>query len=164
MYWVCRTLLFVLLAASISTKSAAAERQVARDQRDVDSQLEYLAGSYRLVGKEPGTNHTFLGEVIMTKRGDRLQILRTIGGVTVRGNGRIEPLAKSGDLKVVTCLRVRLKTAKGNFEGTYLYRSDGDNYARISGYFYQIDPRSGRPLATAGPGLEAMFPEGPLSQ
>lgn len=160
MYWVCRILFFVLLASLNATTGTAAQPQV-RDQ--TDSQLEYLAGSHRLVGKELGTSNTFLGEVVMKKRGNRLQILRTIGGVTVRGNGWIEPLAKSGDLKSINCLRVRLKTAKGHFEGTYLYRSDGDNYARISGYVYQVDPHSGRPLYTSNPGLEAMFAENPLS-
>lgn len=59
-------------------------------------------------------------------------------------------------------LRMRFRSGNSSFEGTYLFHSDLDNYARITGYLYKVDPKTGVPVNTKNPGLETLFPEAPL--
>jgi hypothetical protein len=157
-----RPLWFLLLAVSIVSTSTGARPQAVPNKIDVGVFTQFLLGSYRLIGKEAGTNKTFLGEMVIRKRGNRLQILRTVGGLTVRGFGKVEPSAKAGDLALLPCLRIQFKTAKGRFEGTYLWLSDPDNYARLTGYVYPSNAPNG-PLFR-NPGLEVLFPDDPLNR
>jgi hypothetical protein len=96
--------------------------------------------------------------VIINLKGKQLQVVRTVNGVTMEGVGRIE-VASPESSRV---LRIRFTNGNNKFEGTYLYHSDLDNYARITGYPYKIDPKTGVPIDTKNPGLEALFPEAPL--
>lgn len=125
---------------------------------DLDDLLRYFVGSYVLIGKELDSNRTFLGRVIMNQKGTELQVLRTVNGITSEGVGRIEaaPLAES------RVLRIRFSNGNNKYEGTYLFHSDLDNYARITGYLYKIDPKTGVPIETKNPGLETLFPEAPM--
>lgn len=107
----------------------------------------FLAGSYWLIGKRPDGDVPYQGRVRLENRGDHLAVERTIAGVTSRGEARIEPLTV-GEGEV---LRLRFREAGTAFEATYLFQSDPDNYARLSGYVY----RPGQP--TGNPGLEALF-------
>src|ERR1700678_1922856 len=114
--------------------------------------LVYLAsaGSYRLIGKEPDSDKTFLGKLTMSHQGRRLQILRTVDGVTMEGVGTVENQV----------LRIRYGSGDSSFEGTYLLQSDPDNYyARITGYLYKVEQKTGHPVETKNPGLEVLFPE-----
>lgn len=104
------------------------------------------------------SNKPFVGRVIINQKGKQLQILRTVNGVTIEGVGRIEQAAPESS----RVLRIRFSSGTNKFEGTYLYHSDLDNYARLTGYLYKIDPKTGIPIDTKNPGLEALFPEGPL--
>jgi hypothetical protein len=69
-----------------------------------------------------------------------------------RGTGSID-LATADRIKV---LRVRYQ---GGLEGNYLFGSDLDNYARITGYIYRVGQRT-----TRNPGLEALFADAVLSR
>jgi hypothetical protein len=73
-----------------------------------------------------------------------------------------EPSAKAGDLALLPCLRIQFKTVKGRFEGTYLWLSDPDNYARLTGYVYPINAPNGPSFRN--PGLEVLFPDDPLNR
>jgi hypothetical protein len=129
-----------------------------RPRANTDDLLNYFTGSYRLIGKELDSDKTFLGRVIIDPKGHELKVLRTVNGMTSEGVGRIEftPVASS------RVLRIRFSSGNSKFEGTYLYHSDLDNYTRITGYLYKVDPRTGVPIDTKNPGLEALFPEAPL--
>ena len=149
-----------LLTFSFSGSGLANEPGPSPASDDIDSLLDYFTGSYRLIGKELDSSKTFLGRVVMNRKGNQLQILRTINGTTVEGVGNIEiaPLASS------RVLRIRFRSGASKFEGTYLFHSDLDNYARITGYLYKIDPKTGIPIDTKNPGLETLFPEAPMKR
>jgi hypothetical protein len=129
-------------------------QMTAASATDRDDLLRYLEGSYRLVGKEMNGDKTFLGKVELKKRGSKLDVVRLINGIRIRGTGWID-FATADRIKI---LRMRFHTSKGQFEGAYMFCSDLDNYVRIAGYFYRGD----KPL-TRNPGLEAMFPEAPMA-
>jgi len=153
-------LLSALFLISFLEPGVAAGSQPSPTSDDINDLLGYLTGSYFLIGKELDGEKTFLGKVIINRKGTRLQILRTVNGTTVEGVGRIEvaPLASS------RVLRIRFKSGNSSFEGTYLYHSDLDNYPRITGYLYKVNPKTGVPIETKKPGLETLFPEAPLKQ
>ena len=155
------TVIFTLLLTfSFSWSGIANEPGPSPANDDIDSLLDYFTGSYRLIGKELDSSKTFLGRVVMNRKGNQLQILRTINGTTVEGIGNIEmaPLTSS------RVLRIRFSSGPSKFEGTYLFHSDLDNYARITGYLYKIDPKTGIPIDTKNPGLETLFPEAPMKR
>jgi len=122
---------------------------------DRDDLLRYLEGSYRLVGKEMNSDKTFLGKVELKKRGSKLDVVRLINGTRIRGTGWID-FATADRIKI---LRMRFHTSKGQFEGAYMFCSDLENYARITGYFFPGDKGTIR-----NPGLEVLFPEAVFSQ
>jgi hypothetical protein len=109
---------------------------------------DYLAGKYILIGKALDGDSTYQGSVEFVSKRDHLDVTRTLNGVTVMGIGRIE-YALGADR--ATVLRVRFKQDGVDYETTYLWRSDLDNYARISGYLY----RPG--VKTDSPGMEVLF-------
>ena len=148
----------LLLPFSVSESSIANEPGPSPANDDIDSLLDYFTGSYRLIGKQLDSSKTFLGRVVINRKGNQLQILRTVNGTTVEGVGTIQtaPLTSS------RVLRIRFSSGASKFQGTYLFHSDLDNYARITGYLYKIDPKTGAPIDTKNPGLETLFPEGPL--
>jgi hypothetical protein len=148
----------VLLVLFLAGSGSATSPTPSPTSDDIDDVLGFLTGSYRLIGKELDSNKPFLGRVVINLKGKQLQVLRTVNGVTMEGVGRIE-VASPESSRV---LRIRFTSGNNNFEGTYLYHSDLDNYARITGYLYKIDPKTDLPIDTKNPGLEALFPEAPL--
>ena len=148
----------VLLILLLSESGFATSPTPSSTSDDIDDLLGFLTGSYRLVGKELDSNKPFVGRVIINLKGKQLQVLRTVNGITTEGVGRIEMAAPESS----RVLRIRFSSGNSKFEGTYLFHSDLDNYARITGYLYKIDPKTGIPIDTKNPGLEALFPEAPL--
>lgn len=108
----------------------------------------FLHGTYWLVGKEPDGERTYLGRVILTARGDHLDMVRVIEGKSGQGQAWVEPLV-IGEGEI---LRLRYTENGVAFEGAYLWQGDPDNQARLSGYVYRADGRS-----TLSPGMEALF-------
>jgi hypothetical protein len=155
-------LLSILLALFLTQSGLAtsATPTPTPTSEDLDDLLDYFTGSYRLIGKELDSEKPFIGRVVIKRKEKQLQVLRTVNGITSEGVGRIE-FASLGESRV---LRIRFTSGNNKFEGTYLFHSDLDNYARITGYLYKIDPKTGVPINTKNPGLEALFPEAPLKQ
>ena len=115
--------------------------------RHADS-CDFLAGSYTVVGKELDSERTYLGRVVLRRQGECLQVERWIGGEWLQGTATIEHALGSDAADV---LRVRFVREGKHYEITYLWRSDLDNYARLSGYLYQPGIR------TETPGMEVLF-------
>jgi hypothetical protein len=109
---------------------------------------EFLAGKYFVVGKAPDSQLPYYGKVELKMNQDHLMVVRNINGKTISGIGHIEH-ASGGDQ--VNVLRVRFEDDGKKYEATYLWRSDLDNYARISGYLYQPGVKN------MSPGMEALF-------
>lgn len=86
--------------------------------------------------------------VVFVSGGDRLDMTRIVNGFSMKGTGRIE-YALGADPVPVLWAGFRLDGA--DYETTCLWRSDLDNYARISGYLY----RPG--VETDSAGMEVLF-------
>jgi len=125
-----------------------AQTALADDVKNHEFFYGFLSGTYLVVGQEPDSNRTYTGRVVFKKQGDHLEVTRIIHGERITGVGTIEHALGPDKANV---LRVRFTRNKQKFEITYLWRSDLDNYARLSGYVYQLGKR------TATPGLEALF-------
>jgi hypothetical protein len=125
-----------------------AQTALADDVKNHEFLYGYLSGTYLVVGQELDSDRTYRGRVIFESRGDHLEVTRIIHGQKIVGVGTIEhALGPDG----VNVLRVKFTQDKKKFEITYLWRSDLDNYARLSGYVYQPGKQ------TKNPGLEALF-------
>ncbi len=117
--------------------------------KDSDLTLQFLAGKYTLIGKKPDSNKTYHGTIVFsyTDEAKELSFTRYIKGKKTKGIAKIEK-ALAGEAEV---LRLRFKENRKEYEGTFLWRSDLDNYGRLSGFIYQ---KNG---GTNKPGLEAYF-------
>lgn len=107
----------------------------------------FLIGKYRLVGKAADSDETYTGKVEIFLENEALKVRRKIEKQMTVGDAGIES-ALNGDAKV---LRIRFTENDVKYEETCLWRSDLNNYARISCYLYQPDMR------TMDPGLEVLF-------
>jgi len=125
-----------------------AQTALADDVKNHEFLYGFLSGSYLVVGQEIDSTKTYRGRVILKKQGDHLEVTRIIHGQRITGIGTIEHAVGPDKVNV---LRVRFTLNQKKFEITYLWHSDLDNYARLSGYVYQPGKR------TATPGLEALF-------
>ncbi len=141
------TFFFVLLILGCFAFPATTNHRSGLSDHEQD--LGFLAGSYTVIGKKIESGETYLGKVRLIYRENDgfLEMIRIIGGRTVRGKARIEPVL-AGESRV---LRLYFTDGGLEYEGTFLWRGDLDNYARLSGYLYFKDS------ATDDPGLEAMF-------
>ncbi len=136
-----KKLFFIALVCSAQTA-------LADDVKNHEFLYGFLSGTYLVVGQEIDSSKTYRGRVILKKQGHHLEVTRIIHGERVTGIGTIEHAVGPDKVNV---LRVRFTLNQKNFEITYLWHSDLDNYARLSGYVYQPGKR------TATPGLEALF-------
>lgn len=106
----------------------------------------FLAGDYRLVGQRPGSGAPYVGRVSFRERDGKFDVIRTIAGVSTETTASIET---AGDGSAV--LRSRFTVGGIDFEATYLWHSDLDNYPRLTGFIYRAQGE------TESPGLEALF-------
>jgi hypothetical protein len=109
---------------------------------------EFLAGHYILIGKEMESDITYSGTVDFTYENGRLFVTREVAGKIAKGVGKMEPALGPDKVNV---LRIRFSQAGQDYEITYLWQSDLDNYARLSGYLYQPGK------STNSPGMEVLF-------
>lgn len=112
-----------------------------------DERASFLVGEYKVIGKKPDSDETYFGDVSIKIVGNGLSYSRVVGGVMVAGEAAIEGATPDK----IPVLRVKFVENGVKHEGTFLWSSDLDNYARISGYIY----RPG--VTTKAPGLEALF-------
>ena len=107
----------------------------------------YLAGDYTLIGKESGGENTYLGKVKIINRENFIEVRRTIGSQTITGKGKLEFAGPDE----IPFLKVIFIFDDNEIEASYMWQSDFDNYARISGYIYNSSEK------TDNPGMEVMF-------
>jgi hypothetical protein len=118
------------------------------DAENQEFLYKFFSGSYVVIGKELNSEKTFLGKVKIKAGKDHLVMTRHIKGEVIRGTGKIEKTRGPDEASV---LRVRYSRGDKEFEITYLWRCDLDNYARLSGYLYE------RGAHTDSPGMEVLF-------
>lgn len=133
--------LFPLIAVALVVAAASHAAEP-----DTAFLLEFLAGDYRLVGQLPDSGAAYVGRVTLTEHNGQFDVVRNIAGVSTQSTGRIEIVGEG--TKVLRC-----KFAVGGtaYEATYLWKSDLDNYPRLTGHVYRAEGE------TKSPGLEALF-------
>lgn len=117
---------------------------------DIESLCQFLSGDYTVIGKDLNGEKTYRGKMKLTAKDDHLTVLRIIRGKKIQGIAKIEKALGPDAGKV---LRVRFHHEGKDYEATYLWHSDLDNYPRLSGYVYE------KGKTTSDPGLEALFIE-----
>jgi hypothetical protein len=117
---------------------------------DEETLLGFLSGKYDLIGKRPGSNVTYTGTIEISYNENKkcLDLLKVIDGKKIKGTAKIE-YALSDKIPV---LRVQFTDNTIIYEGLFLWRSDLDNYGRITGQYWPKDDP-----AVEKPGLEAYF-------
>ncbi|HPI92372.1 MAG TPA: hypothetical protein PLT09_13545 [Deltaproteobacteria bacterium] len=133
---------------SIAVLALMGQPAMGDDIADDESLYGFLAGRYITIGKELNSDRTYCGKVVFSHEKGHLMVTRDIGGKISKGEGRIEHALGPDKADV---LRVRFVQAGQEYEITYLWQSDLDNYARLSGYLYQPGRK------TDSPGMEALF-------
>ncbi|EDY15937.1 hypothetical protein CfE428DRAFT_6548 [Chthoniobacter flavus Ellin428] len=112
-----------------------------------ESLSDVMAGDYDLIGRKPDSTTTYSGKVTLRVDGANLRVTRTIAGKTSQGTAHFETVAGSDRIPV---LRFRFVLDGVEYEATYRWHTDPDNYFRFTGII-------GHP-GTKSPGLEALFP------
>jgi hypothetical protein len=132
------TLLFVVCARSGET-----------DRKPLDEEFlrNYMAGEYDLIGRKADSSATYNGHVTLRDEGGVLQVIRTVEGKTDKCAARFDTVAGTDRIPV---LRMHFYFNGKEYDATYRWQSDPDNYPRFTGYLYLSGTKS--------PGLEALFP------
>jgi hypothetical protein len=112
-----------------------------------ESLRSYMAGDYDLIGRKPDSTATYNGHVTLRDENGVLQVKRTLEGKTENCSARFDTIAGSDHIPV---LRMHFHMDGKEYDATYRWQSDADNYPRFTGYLYLSGTKS--------PGLEALFP------
>ena len=131
-------LLIVVSARSGETDRKAPDEQFLRN---------YMAGEYDLIGRKADSSATYNGHVTLRDEAAVLQVTRTIEGKTDKCAARFDTVAGTDRIPV---LRMHFYFDGKEYDATYRWQSDPDNYPRFTGYLYLSGTKS--------PGLEALFP------
>ena len=131
-------LLFVVCARSGET-----------DRKPLDEQFlrNYMAGEYELIGRKADSSATYNGHVSLRDEGGVLRVTRTVEGKTDKCVARFDTVAGTDRIPV---LRMHFYFDGKEYDATYRWQSDPDNYPRFTGYLYLSGTKS--------PGLETLFP------
>ena len=136
----------VILAIFLSTNFARCA-DADRKQPDQESLQSYMAGEYDLIGRKPDSTATYTGHVTLQSENGVLEVTRTIAGKIDKCVARFDTVA--GDDRIPV-LRMHFHLDGAEYDATYRWQSDPDNYPRFTGYIYLAETKS--------PGLEALFP------
>ncbi len=137
-----RAVVYLVLLVSAGGIAAGQQARVEQEQ-EISG---YLRGEYELIGRLPDSVKVFRGTVRLAIDGNRLRMERTINGRTVIGKARLDT---SGPDRVEV-LRASFTIDGKDYEATYLWRSDLDNYPIVTGRVFSKETKS--------PGVETWFP------
>ena len=135
------TLVILLLANSVRCSDA--------DQKPLDEEFlrNYMAGEYHLIGRKADSSATYNGRVTLRDEGGVLQVTRIVEVKTDKCTARFDTVAGTDRIPV---LRMHFRFEGKEYDASYRWQSDPDNYPRFAGYLYLSGTKS--------PGLEALFP------
>ncbi|HEY2569742.1 MAG TPA: hypothetical protein VGI25_10510 [Candidatus Udaeobacter sp.] len=118
-----------------------------REPLDQKSLRGYMAGEYELIGRKPDSTATYTGHVTFRDDNGVLQVARAIDGKTDKCVARFDTVAGADRIPV---LKMHFRFDGKDYDVTYRWQSDPDNYPRFTGYVYLAGTKS--------PGMEALFP------
>jgi hypothetical protein len=108
---------------------------------------EFLVGSYKVVGRKVDSQETYTGSVTISPGDGVLEMRRDIQGRKTVARAEIVKSRVEG----TPVLQITFEEGGAAYEGSYVWSSDLDNYARISGYIVK------RGEKTDNPGMECLF-------
>jgi len=114
---------------------------------DEEPLRSYMVGEYDLIGRKADSSAIYSGHVTLRDENGVLQVIRTVGGTTDKCVARFDTVAGADRIPV---LRMHFHLDGKEYDATYRWHSDPDNYPRFTGYVYLAGTKS--------PGLEALFP------
>ena len=128
---------------------AVSARSGETDRKPLDEEFlrNYMAGEYDLIGRKADSTLTYTGHVTLRDEGGVLKVTRTVEGKTEKCAARFDTVAGTDRIPV---LRMHFHFDGKEYDATYRWQSDPDNYPRFTGYLYFSGTKS--------PGLEALFP------
>jgi len=107
----------------------------------------FVAGEYDLIGRMPDSAATYTGRVTLRSEGADLAVIRIVNGKTHKGTARFDTVAGADRIPV---LRMRFILDGVEYQATYRWLTDPENYFRFTGVFGRDGVKSA--------GLEALFP------
>jgi hypothetical protein len=119
------------------------------DSKPLDEEFlrNYMAGEYELIGRKADSNETYNGRITLRDEGGVLHVTRNVEGKTDKCAARFDTVAGTDRIPV---LRMHFHFDGKEYDATYRWQSDPDNYPRFTGYLYLSGTKS--------PGVEALFP------
>ena len=135
--------IWAILLIAVSASSGETDRK----PLDEEFLRNYMAGEYDLIGRKADSSATYNGHVTLRDEGGLLQVTRTVEGKTDTCAARFDTVAGTDRIPV---LRMHFHFDGKEYDATYRWQSDPDNYPRFTGYLYLSGTKS--------PGLEALFP------
>ena len=138
---------YLALLAMLFFAVSALSSQTDRKLPDELSLRSYTAGEYDLIGRRADLTSTYNGHVTLRDEGGVLQVNRTVEGKTEQCVARFDTVAGTDRIPVI---RMHFHFEGKEYDATYRWQSDPDNYPRLTGYLYLSETKS--------PGLEAFFP------
>jgi len=138
----CLTIWASLLVVTFARLGEADQKQL-----DEESLRSYMTGEYDLIGRKADSTLTYNGHVTLRDESGVLQVTRAVDGKIEKCSARFDTVAGTDRIPV---LRMRFQFDGKEYDATYRWQSDPDNYPRFTGYLYLSGTKS--------PGLEALFP------
>ena len=138
---------YLVISAILLVAVSVGSGETDRKPLDEEFLRNYMAGEYDLIGRKADSISTYNGHVTLRDEGGVLQLTRTIEGKTDKCSARFDTVGGTDRIPVS---RMHFHFDGEEYDATYRWQSDPDNYPRFTGYLY----RSG----TKSPGLEALFP------
>ena len=142
-----RISVFLAIVAMLLFSEFARCDDADRKPLDQDFLRNYMAGEYDLIGRKADSSATYNGHVTLRDEGGVLHVTRTVEGKTDKCVARFDTVADTDRIPV---LRMHFRFDGKEYDATYRWQSDPDNYPRFTGYLYVSGTKS--------PGLEALFP------
>ena len=139
----------ILALLLLGDVNSALNADTASKPPDAEFLRGFLGGEYDLIGRKRDSLITYTGRVTIRDVGGTLQVTRVIDGKTQRRTIQRDTAAGADRIPV---LRAHFSMDGREYQATCLWRSDLDNYPRVTGYIYL--PKN----QTKSPGLEALFP------
>lgn len=140
-----RTSLVVLVIFLFANSAHCADDD--HKQQDEEFLRSYMAGEYDVIGRSADSTATYSGHVTLRNENGVLTVTRTVDGKTDKCTAQFDTVAGADRIPV---LRMHFHFDGKEYNATYRWQSDPDNYPRFTGYVYLSD--------TKPPGIEALFP------
>src|SRR6266480_896963 len=145
--------MFLTILAMLLLANSGHSSDADRERLDEESLRGYMTGEYDLIGRKSDSTATYTGHVTLREEKGVLKVTRTIDGNSDKCVARFDTVAGTDRIPV---LRMHFHFDGKEYDATYRWQSDPDNYPRFTCHLYLSGTKSA--------GLEALFPTHNWSQ